>query len=183
MQVKGTVVSVELDVQVAKNGGGTYPGARFSYRDESGALKEQGFHNNTFKFNAGLKTQLSNLTAGQKFVMEKVKEGDFWKVLTVLPDDGSAAPTQASTGGTAKPVASPKSTYETPEERAQKQLYIIRQSSLSSAIALVAALGDKKATPQSVIAQAKLFEGYVFDTGNAAVGGDDFKGDEDEVIQ
>lgn len=183
MQVRGTVVSVEIDVQVAKKDGGTYPGARFSYRDESGALKEQGFHNNTFKFNGALKTQLANLNAGQKFVMEKVKNGEFWNVTSILPED-NAAPVATTTGGAkATAVASPKSNYETPEERAQRQVYIIRQSSLSNSIALVDALGDKKATPQSVIAQAKLFEAYVFNTTKPEVAEDDFPGDEDEVIQ
>lgn len=186
MDVRGVVVSVEMDVQVAKNGGGTYPGTRFSYRDDNGALKEQGFHQNTFKFNAGLKTQLANLNPGQKFVMNKTKEGDFWKVNSILPDDGAVnVPQQGTTtGGKATPTASPKSTYETSEERALKQIYIVRQSSLSAAIALVNATGDKKATPQSIITQAKVFENYVFDKEQTTKSTDslDFQDDSDDVI-
>ena len=95
MEVRGIVVSFEDGIQVAKNGGGSYLGARFSYRDEAGALKEKGFHNNVFKFNGLLKTQLSNLTSGQHFVMVTEKEGEFWNVKSVLP-----APEPQETGQT-----------------------------------------------------------------------------------
>ena len=50
------------------------------------------------------------------------------------------------------------SNYETKEERAQRQVYIIRQSSISSAVELLGT-GAKTA---DVIATAKEFEAYVF---------------------
>lgn len=169
MIVKGTVVSVELDVQVAKNGGGSYPGARLSYRDEAGALKEKGFHNNVFKFNAVLKTQLANLKVGQQFDMEMIKEGEFWNVKGILPA-GTAPPVAdkdiPATGKTA-PYQAPKSTYATPEERAQTQVYIVRQSSLNQAVALCAANAPyfkKERTTAEIILFAKEFEAHVMGT-------------------
>ena len=160
MEVRGVVISVELDVQVAKAAGGTYPGARLMYRDEAGALKEKSFHNNVFKFNPGLKTQISNLKAGQSFVMTMEKEGEFWNVKSIVPssttnDAGkhSGAVQETKTA----PISSPKSTYETSEERAKKQIYIVRQSSISSAIALY-----PKAKNEQILETAKLFEDYVF---------------------
>jgi hypothetical protein len=55
---------------------------------------------------------------------------------------------------------SPKSTYETPEERAARQVLIVRQSSISSAVEF--AVAHKVKDPQEVIAIAKQFEDYVF---------------------
>src|SRR3972149_5229851 len=159
MEVKGIVVSVEIDVQVAKNGGGTYPGARLSYRDENGALKEKGFHNNVFKFNASLKTQLSNLSTGQHFVMTMEKEGEFWNVKSILPVSAEQKQTETpSSGANTKPYTSPKSTYETPEERAKRQIYIVRQSSINQAIEY----RGSKVDIHEILATAKQFEAHVF---------------------
>lgn len=155
MQVQGTVVSVELDVQVAKNGGGSYPGSRLAYRDSQGVMKEKSFHNNVFKFNGALKTQLSNLNVGQSFNMEMEKEGDFWNVKSILPAE-NGAPNKQEVGKTT-PYTSPKSTYETPEERAKRQVFIIRQSSIASAIALK----GQKASVEEVLKVAKQFEAFV----------------------
>ena len=160
MIVKGTVVSVEHDIQVPKNGGGSYPGSRLTYRDEAGAIKDKCLHNNVFKFKPGLKTQLSNLSTGQHFDMEQIKEGEFLNVQSIVPssttnDAGkhSGAIQETKTA----PISSPKSTYETSEERAKKQIYIVRQSSISSAIALY-----PKAKNEQILETAKLFEDYVF---------------------
>lgn len=58
-------------------------------------------------------------------------------------------------------MASPKSTYETPEERAKKQVYIVRQSSVNAAIALLKT--DKRVPAKEEIADtAQFFEAYVF---------------------
>jgi len=72
---------------------------------------------------------------------------------------GSPEPSTKASGSTG--YASPKSTYETPEERAKKQVYIVRQSSLSAAIDTLKT--DKKnPTPAEVIAVAKEYEAFVF---------------------
>jgi hypothetical protein len=96
--------------------------------------------------------------------MEKNEKGywDWIKAVTSTSVDTSNAvsPSKAS--------VAPKSTYETPEERAKKQVYIVRQSSISSAIDYMNGTGAiKKATAADVIFCAKEFESYVFglDTG------------------
>lgn len=165
MNVNGTVVGVEFNVQVAKNGGGSYPGARFSYRDDAGALKEQGFHEKSLKFNPALKNQLEQLEVGKPFTMVKEKEGEFWNVKGIYA--GGEAPVNTASAGTnkaptASPNPAPKSTYATAEERAQTQVYIIKQSSLSSAVNFANTLKLKSA--KEVIAVAKEFEAYVMGT-------------------
>lgn len=161
MNVQGQVVSVEQNVSITKQNGGAYQGTRFSYRDMSGKLVEQNFHNNSLKFNPKLNVALSNMKPGDSFTMVKEKEGEYWNVKDIIVGDAPVA-----TSGTTKPAAqpAPKSNYETAEERAKKQVYIVRQSSLSSAINFMEATGNKKFTEFDVIALAKQFEAYVFDT-------------------
>ena len=74
-------------------------------------------------------------------------------------DDSSvaAAPTQAKA---ATRVSG--SNYETKDERAARQVMIVRQSSLSNAVATLAIEGSK-ATANDVISLAKLYEGFVLD--------------------
>lgn len=162
MNITGTVVSIEFDVQIAKNGGGFYPGTRFAYRDSAGALKEQGFHNNALKFNPAIKNQLSELKTGDTFTMVKEKEGEFWNVKGIYGEGG--APAQTPSAGTTKapltPNASPKSNYETPEERAQRQVYIIRQSAVNYAVNAGTLL--KLKSKEEILSLAKFFESYVF---------------------
>lgn len=160
MIVNGKVVSVEMDVQVAKNGGGSYPGARLAYRDENGAMKEKAFHNNVFKFNSELKAQLANLNPGDNFAMTMEKEGEFWNVKAIQPTSEITKDKESSNkDNKATPYTSPKSTYETPEERARKQVYIVRQSTINMAIAHKGA----KASVEEILSEAKAFEDYVFD--------------------
>lgn len=80
-------------------------------------------------------------------VVSEKNEGGFWEWTSITSGANvpvqSTAPTgtQSSAPKTAGFV-SPKSTYETPEERAVKQEMIVRQSSLSNSISLLKT--DKK---------------------------------------
>ena len=190
MDIKAKVISVEMNIEIAKKDGGVYPGARLMYRDEAGQLKEQAFHNNTFKFNAPLKVQLSNLNAGDGVIITKEKKGEFWNVVGISKDTGTAASAASTTIMQPSKVPaspSPRSNYETPEERAQRQVYIIRQSSISSAVALAAVMKFKSV--EEVLALAKDFEGFVmgnsFEESEEALGslkGNDFTGLEDDIV-
>ena len=65
---------------------------------------------------------------------------------------------------TAKGATAFKSTYETPEERAKKQVYIVRQSCLAQAVAFQTG-SDKTGegfTTEDVLSVARQFEEYVF---------------------
>ncbi len=69
-----------------------------------------------------------------------------------------------STGATSNVGSVSRSTYETPEERAKKQVYIVRQSSLSVARDNLAVGAKSPPDAESIIALARKFEAYVFDT-------------------
>jgi hypothetical protein len=95
------------------------------------------------------------------------KQGEVYDVQLGKNDKGywefTSATKATSTAGT-KPTAasaSPKSTYETPEERAIRQLYIIRQSNINAAISLLS-VGSKGLKINEVLEVAKTLENYVF---------------------
>jgi len=81
------------------------------------------------------------------------------------PTPSSAAPTPTRVTG---------SNYETPTERAQKQVYIVKQSSISAALSLASA-NKEKITKEEVVATAQFFVDYVFDTDTSM---DSLKSDE-----
>ena len=74
----------------------------------------------------------------------------------VKPSNGNPEPktTQGSTG------AQRTSTYETPEERAQRQVFIIRQSSLGHAISTLS-VGAKSVKADEAIKVAEQFTNWV----------------------
>lgn len=81
---------------------------------------------------------------------------------------GSASSSQSSPTGSAGPATNftpTKSTYETPEERAKKQIYIVRQSSLSSAIGMLSVGAKTPPSLDEVMKTAQRFEGFVFGDG------------------
>lgn len=167
-----TVVYEIKDVQMVTKMTKTnkpYQVAHVTYRDDQGKLAERdimpfGNQANSNKF-------LSTAAPGfYTITLEKNDAGfnDWVSVTAGEAVQGNAAPTARPAGG-ASPA--PRNTYETPEERAIKQKYIVRQSSLTNAISLFEL--DKKHVPtiQEVIATAKAFEDYVFGVKQQEEGG------------
>lgn len=79
---------------------------------------------------------------------------------SATPSNGateSSTPAAAAAKGTA-PV---RSTYETPEERAQRQVLIVKQSSLSAAVSTLS-VGAKSVKPDDVIELAQRYTDWVF---------------------
>jgi hypothetical protein len=98
--------------------------------------------------------------------LSTAKQGDVFDVKLGKNDKGywefqEATKSQGGIQAASKASASPRSTYETPEERAARQVYIIRQSSLSTAAAILT-VGAKSVQVDDVIKTAKQLEAYVF---------------------
>ena len=116
----------------------------------------------------GSKEVFSTLEAAQPgtvftLLREKDKDG-YWQWIGIAEGDVKIESTgNAPVGQPVKTnTPAPKSTFETPEERAKKQVYIVRQSCISAAINTLKT--DKKApTVAEVVAVAKEYEAYVFD--------------------
>ncbi len=112
---------------------------------------------------------LDGAQAGVKFDIVLEKEAsksdgkEYWQWTSAVP--ASSAPSAASTQGVYKANVAPKSNYETTEERAKRQVLIVRQSSLGSAIEFFA-LGKKTPTTGEVLSVAEEFNHYVFQTAN-----------------
>lgn len=101
---------------------------------------------------------LSKALAGQEFTVSIIKDGQYWVWEKLESGASGAAPAAATTTG----YTSPKSTYETPEERAKKQVYITRLSCLSTAVATLQVGAKSPPKTSEVVAVAKQYSDYVF---------------------
>lgn len=127
MEITGKVVEIEKGVLISgKNG--DYKGSKIIYKDGTGKVQEKAFHENTFKYNKAFEKELHALSTGDSFVVTQEKKGEYWNWISIKKIAGEptamAKPAAASTGGN----------WETAEERKNKQVYIIRQSSISAAL-------------------------------------------------
>lgn len=149
-----------LSVTVEQVPGKDYKKAEVAYRDQAG--KVMGKKIMSF-VNKDVFATVEAASSGEVYdVVSEKDKNNFWQWVAFTKSTGAAVAAPASGGKTSIP--SPKSTYETPEERAKKQVYIVRQSSISAALNFLntpARAGEQYGT-EEVIAIAKEFEDYVF---------------------
>ena len=155
------IVAVELNTAKTKTGK-DYQVVEVTYKNMSFEGKVESKKHNQY----GDKTVfnvLKDAQPGAEFTIERKKDdAGYWQWIGIS-SGGQSSVSSSTYSSPAKPSANtaPKSTYETAEERAKKQVYIIRQSSINSAINLLKT--DKKApTVEEVLGVAKCFEDYVF---------------------
>lgn len=154
MQIQIQFISVDVEDK------GKYKMAEVAYKD---LVKNQVSSKKLMSFsNPVVYKTMVDAKKGEVYNVELIKNTKgFWD-WTNVTSSNSVDTSQASPAATgSKANASPKSTYETAEERAQRQILIVRQSSAATA---VSALKTDKKTPSAaeVIAYAKDLEGYVF---------------------
>lgn len=106
---------------------------------------------------------LKSAKNGDTFDIQRVKnEGGFWDwvAITAIADvgDGTSTVSNAPTKGT----IAPKSTYETPEERAQRQVLIVRQSAIAQSVATVSVNAKGKVQVEDVLQIAETYYDWVF---------------------
>lgn len=160
MQIK--IVAVELNTAKTKTGKDyqvvevTYKNLSFEGKVES---KKHNQYGDKTVFNA-----LRDASPGDVFTIERKKDdAGYWQWVGIgTGNDAPSAPSAKPSGGaTTASNPAPKSNWETPEERAKKQVYIIRQSSIGHAIETLKT--DKKnPSVDEVLHVAKIFEDYVF---------------------
>ena len=141
---------------------GKYNQLNVSYQSD-GQDKEKKIMSFTYK---DVYETLMKGQAGDAFEIKLVKDDKYWNWTEAKSLGREAVPESSSSGGG---VMKRTGGWETPEERAVKQVYIVRQSSISNAIAM----GAKKA--EDVIALAKQFEAYVFSSDPVEVEKPDLK--------
>lgn len=109
---------------------------------------------------------VKNASSGSEWDVEIKKEGDFWNWISMTALDGdSTAPTKTSGGSAVKPTGGKVlgSTYETPDERKIKQMYIIKQSSISNAIEYLKATREGGFDAEDITSTAQVFVDFVYD--------------------
>lgn len=165
-----------MQIEVVANPVSTVPTAKGSYQ-----VIDLAYKNKSFQDKLEGKKVMSFTNKDVFAALQKASFGDIFEISRVKNDKGfwdwtaanSGGDVPAQSSGGASPMASnnntasvktgtvtPKSNYETAEERAARQVLIVRQSSISSAVDL--AVANKVKDPQEVIKIAQTFEAYVF---------------------
>lgn len=165
------VVSVEVDTATSK-AGKAYEFVEVTYKNMTFEGKVEAKKHNQYGDKEVFRV-LKNAKNGDVYTVTRQKDdAGYWQWVGIVPGEGyeAAANRGASTSGktgaasSAAGNPSPKSTYETAEERAKKQVYIVRQSTINAAIETLKV--DKKAVAvEDVLKVAKVFEDYVFGVG------------------
>lgn len=174
-----TILSV--DIKTTPTAKGSYQTADVAYKNNSFQGKVEGKKVMSFGATKDSFTTLATAQPGESYEVTIVKNDKGYNdwVSMAKAQAGAASPAAAAPAASKAGNASPRSTYETPEERAQRQVLIVRQSSLSSAVNTLTAGAKTPPSVESVLALAKAYEGYVFGTG--ASGFDDLPSDIPEI--
>lgn len=153
-----TVEVLKVDTTFTKTPKGGYNVRNVSYNDDG---KTKGMRVLDF-VQKDVYTALEGVKGGDYISIELEKnDKDFWQFKSVTKADTPPKAGTASGGsGTGSGTSTSRGNWETSEERAARQVMIVRQSSLSTAVALAAA-SKEKATCDSIIENAKVFEAYV----------------------
>jgi hypothetical protein len=165
-QIEIEVISVG-NPSFVKTARGGYNTLEVAYKNLSFSGKVEGKKLVDFT-NQALFNEIKALQQGEKVVVtqQKGEEDKYWNWVSI--GKGAEAPAQQSLPSTEVTKsettyrAGRTSTYETSEERARRQIYIVRQSSISAAIAYLE--GNKLLDGgklQDVLDVAKQFEQYV----------------------
>ena len=153
------VVSVNREDVPNKNGKGTYCKLTVAYRDDKGKLSEKSILSFT---NPAVFKAFERAEAGAEINVKSEKVGDYWNWTAILTgDEAVSQPTATPTANNATRVTG--SNYETKEERALKQRYIVKQSSLSAAVSILTVGAKTPPEVDAVIALADKFVDYVFE--------------------
>ena len=154
-----TLLSVDIKTQPTKNGK-SYQVADVAYKNNTFQGKVEGKKVMSFGATAEAFKTLAVASPGESYTVEIVKNAagyNDW--VSMVKGEANAAP--AAPAASKAPTAAPKSNYETSEERAQRQVYIIRQSSLSHAVDTLAVGAKTPPNPDAVISLASKYVNFV----------------------
>jgi hypothetical protein len=159
MQLSIEVIQSKVTSHPSSTGG--YQKAEVTYKD-LGSGKVAAKSVMSFK-NPKVFAEMVNAKPGQVFSVESEKEGQYWEWKSV-GQGGTPVPTQSLNIPPKKEGvnAAPKSNYETAEERAARQVLIVKQSSLSVAASVLSVGAKSPPNSDEVIALAQKFTDWVF---------------------
>lgn len=145
---------------------GTYQFVEVVYKDDQGRVNNRkvmsfGKTAQTFK-------DIQGYSSGEQVEVQTVRETgkdgqpyNNWVAVGPVGSLGTAQAQEARPAANAAPAAKGGSNFETAEERAKRQILIVRQSSLSTAVGTLAIGGKPSPDAKAVIELAKQYEAYV----------------------
>lgn len=169
-----TILNVQQQTKTGSTGK-PYQTLEVAYKDSFGKVASKTLM--SFGAQANAYKSLANATAGSIFTLTVVKNEkgyNDWTNAVQAPPGSVAQNLMANEGLSTGKQVQVKSTYETPEERAKKQVYIIRQSSISSAVDTLTAGAKSSPKPEDVLAVAQQYYSWVMADPNEAVKQDVF---------
>jgi hypothetical protein len=150
------IVDVGTPSTKASSNGRSYQEIEITYKTENGQVSNKKLMSFS---NPSVFNHIKGLAKGEVVNVTTVKNAKgFWDWTGIGNEGDAPAATQSKPATAQAGGRVTGSNYETKEERAARQILIVRQSSLSSAVELLGA-GNSVA---DVIATAKQFEAYVF---------------------
>lgn len=171
-QLQGTFLSLSENVNEQK-GQKYYDFFKVNYRDAQGNNKTYSGFQNALKYNRELANNLRKLQQGSQIILVigKNKAGyDELQAVSVVssdPGNGTRAVATPNNDGPRDHSPAPARSYqgESAEERAKRQILIVKQSSLSSAVETVKQ--DKKVpTTEEVLSVAQEYFNWVMSEGS-----------------
>lgn len=157
---------VNVDIQTKPTAKGSYQMAEVTYKNLSFQGKTETKKIMSFsKVEGDVFKVFASAAKGDVYDVERVKGEQYWEWTSAVKsgtETSAASVGTDSSKGTAGPATpAPRGNWETPEERALKQVYIIRQSTLSIASQVLTT--NQKAPPKAeeVIELAKQFANYI----------------------
>lgn len=160
MQLNITVVQVEKTTKPTAKG--SYQQLEVTFKNlESGKLESKKIMSFASKdaFNA-----LVGAKQGDTFSVDAQKNDKtgYWDWVTVTQNAPGQEPQPVGNQG--KTYTPAKSTYETPEERAKKQVFIIKQSALTNAREALSVGAKVPPAKEEITALAQYFTDWVMET-------------------
>lgn len=172
-----TIIDVGTMQQLTSAAGKSYKAMEVTFKNEQGQVSSK----KIMEFDKVLSKIFPTFVKGDVVDVLSVKEGDYWQWKGATLAGQGGAGTSGPASNTAAPsnsvAAKSSSNYETSEERAKKQVYIVRQSSISAAINLLGTGAKAPANLTLVLDTAKGFEDYVFGLGDVHKPAMEFKDD------
>jgi hypothetical protein len=175
------IIDVATPVTNTNRNGREYQSIEITYKDDQGRVSSKKLM--SFSNPEVFKTAQTWEKGDNVNIAMQKDDAGYWQWTKVLADGEVApAPTNASVGAPSTPAPGGKPTrvtgsnYETKEERALRQRMIVRQSSLSNAVATLATHG-KALSSTDVVSLAKQYEQFVMGEVSQTNSLDDLTGD------
>ena len=162
MDINVTIIAVTKSDAMSKTGK-AYVAAEVTYKNNSFQGKVESFKINSY---SNVWKQVVEMQQGQSFTISREKENGFNVWTKIVPS--TASPGTAPVATATPEVRVAKSTYETAEERARKQVYIVKQSSISAAIELLSVGAKVPPSTDLVLKHAQEFVDFVFEDNKPA---------------